>query len=151
MLSWSLINEEVILPKTAFSACWKDTTMHRRRPSATQDWMEMIRIRMDQSIRSGVEDQIMGHLDQIQQSPDAPRVIVRRHLSVSNDLMIVLQWRVAPEAAGSSLAFSLCREFEAFGLVDHTVWSADCFTGTFRSRNRDHLSTPKSISKEYRP
>ena len=91
----------------------------------------MIRIRMDRSMRTGVENEIMRHLDQIPQSDDAPRVIVRRHLSVVNDLMIVLRWPVAPDAAGSSLAFSLCRALEAYGLVDHTVWSADCYTSRF--------------------
>ncbi len=108
----------------------------------------MIRIRMDQSQRTGVEDQIMVHLEQIQRSANAPRVIVRRHLSVTNDLMIVLQWPVAPEAAGSSLAYSLCRELEAYGLVDHTVWSADCFAGHWRSRNRDDHSNLKATSEE---
>lgn len=125
------INKDAILSKSAHSASPKETTMPRSRLSAPQDWMEMIRIRMDQSIRTGVEEQIMGHLDPIQRSDDAPRVIVRRHLSVANDLMIVLQWHATPEAGGSILAFSLCREFEAYGLVDHTVWGADCFSGAF--------------------
>jgi hypothetical protein len=120
------------------------------RPKSTiQDWMEMIRIRMDHSMRTGVEDQIMGHLNQVQHFHDAPRVAVRRHLSVPNDLMIVLQWKAAPEAGGSSLAYSLCREFEAYGLVDHTVWSADCFTG--RSRTGNDFWTPQSTSEERRP
>ena len=100
--------------------------MPRHRTSTPQKWMEMIRIRTDPSRRNGVEHQIMAHLEEIRQSQDAPRVTVRRHLSVANDLMVVLQWPVAPDAAGSSLAFSLCREFEAYGLVDHTVWGADC-------------------------
>jgi hypothetical protein len=91
--------------------------------------MEMIRIRMDPSRRNGVEDQIMTHLDGISRTPGAPRVTVRRHLSIANDLMVVLLWPVAPETAGSSLAYSLCREFEAYGLVDHTIWSADCLRG----------------------
>ncbi len=90
--------------------------------------MEMIRIRMDPSRRNGVEGQIMAHLEEIQKTQDAPRVTVRRHLSIDNDLMVVLQWPVAPDATGSSLAYSLCREFEAYGLVDHTTWSADCLS-----------------------
>ncbi len=109
----------------------------------------MIRIRMDQSQRTGVEDQIMAHLEQIQRAPDAPRLMVRRHLSVSNDLMIVLQWQGPPQAAGSSLAYSLCREFEAYGLVDHTVWSVDCFTDHLPPRNQDGRSNFKSTNEEY--
>ena len=123
--------------------------MHRPPSSATQDWMEMIRIRMDQSMRTGVVDQIMRHLDQIQQSDDAPRVIVRRHLSVANDLMIVLRWPFPPDAAGSSLAYSLCRELEAYGLVDHTVWSADCYTSGSGLRSQDVQVIPLSTSEEY--
>ncbi len=123
--------------------------MHRTGTPTAQDWMEMIRIRMDQNLRSGVENRIMAQLDQIRQAHDAPRVIVRRHLSVSNDLMIVLQWPVAPEAAGSSLAYSLCREFENYGLVDHTVWSADCYAGRPRSPNRDDWAAPQTFSEEH--
>ena len=123
--------------------------MHRPQSSANQDWMEMIRIRMDRSMRTGVEDQIMRHLDQIQLSDDAPRVIVRRHLSVANDLMIVLQWPLAPDAAGSSLAYSLCRELEAYGLVDHTVWSADCYNGGSGHRSQDVPAPPLTTSEEY--
>lgn len=125
--------------------------MLRLQTTLPQDWMEMIRIRMEHSMRTGVEDQIMGHLVQIQRSQDAPRVVVRRHLSVSNDLMIVLQWEAEPEAGGSSLAYSLCREFEAYGLVDHTVWGADCFTSRGRSRNRDYPASPETTSEERRP
>ena len=125
--------------------------MPRPQPPISQSWMEMIRIRMDHSMRIGIEEQIMGHLDQVQRSHDAPQVAVRRHLSVSNDLMIVLQWEAAPEAGGSSLAYSLCREFEAFGLVDHTVWSADCFIDRSRPRQRNDFPTPPSTSKEKRP
>jgi hypothetical protein len=113
--------------------------------------MEMIRIRMDHSMRTGVEEQVMAHLDQVRRSRDTPRVDVRRHLSVTNDLLIVLQWDTVPEAGGSSLAYSLCREFETYGLVDHTVWSADGFAGRRRARNREDLSPPPSISKEKRP
>ena len=123
--------------------------MHRTGTPTAQDWMEMIRIRMDQNLRSGVENRIMEQLDQIRQAHDAPRVIVRRHLSVSNDLMIVLQWPIAPKAAGSSLAFSLCREFENYGLVDHTVWSADCYASRFQFPNRDErAATPASREEQ---
>ena len=107
----------------------KDMPMPRHRPAAPSEWIEMIRIRMDPSRRNGVEDQIMAHLKEIPRTPDAPRVTVRRHLSIANDLMVVLQWPAAPETAGSSLAYSLCREFEAYGLVDHTIWSTDCLSG----------------------
>lgn len=118
--------------------------MQRSQPSTTRNWMEMIRIRMDHSIRTGVEAKIMGHLAEVRRSHDAPRVSVRRHLTVYNDLMIVLQWSAEPESAGSSLAYSLCREFETYGLVDHTVWGADCFANERRSHGRDDLLTPIS-------
>ena len=121
--------------------------MPRAQADQTLNWMEMIRIRMDQSMRTGAEARIMAHLDQIQRSPDAPRVVVHRHLSVSNDLMIVLQWTTLPQAAGSSLAYSLCRELEVFGLVDHTVWSGDCFAGTFRRRHPDDAPPRTSTRK----
>ncbi len=109
----------------------------------------MIRIRMDPSRRNGVEGQIMAHLEEIQRTQDAPRVSVRRHLSIANDLMVVLQWPVAPEAAGSSLAYSLCRAFEAYGLVDHTTWSADCLSERPLSSNRDGFPPPSAINEEH--
>jgi hypothetical protein len=103
--------------------------MNDSQTAATHCWMEMIRLRTDQSVHTGVEARVMAHLAQIKKTAGAPRVRVHHHLSVSNDLMIVLYWPAAPEAAGSSLAYSLCRELESYGLVDHTVWSADRFRG----------------------
>lgn len=125
--------------------------MPRSRSSNAQDWMEMIRIRLDHAMARGLEDQIRAHLHQIQQNQDAPRVIVRRHLSVSNDLMIVLLWDTNPKAAGSSLAYSLCREYEVHGLVDHTVWSAACFTRESRTRKAVTFPLSQSTSKENGP
>jgi hypothetical protein len=125
--------------------------MQRLQQSTTRDWMEMIRIRMDHALRTGLEAKIMGHLADVQRSHDAPRVSVRRHLTVYNDLMIVLQWDAEPAAAGSSLAYSLCREFESYGLVDHTVWGADCFTNGCRSHQRDDRATPITTCEEQLP
>ena len=125
--------------------------MQRLQPSTTRNWMEMIRIRMDHSMRTGVEAKIMGHLAEVQRSHDAPRVSVRRHLTVYNDLMIVLRWDTAPEPTGSSLAYSLCREFEIYGLVDHTVWGPDCFAGPCRSPHQDDFTTATLTSKEQLP
>jgi hypothetical protein len=125
--------------------------MQRLQHSTTRDWMEMIRIRMDHSLRTGVEAKIMGHLAEVQRSHDPPRVSVRRHLTVYNDLMIVLYWDAEPQAAGSSLAYSLCREFESYGLVDHTVWGADGFTSRCRPRSRDDLATHIPTFKEQLP
>ncbi len=117
----------------------------------TPDWMEIIRIRMDHSMRTGVEAKIMGHLAELQRSQDAPQVSVRRHLAVHNDLMVVLQWDAEPEAAGSSLAYSLCREFEVYGLVDHTVWGADGFSRRSRLHRRGDPAQPEANSEEQLP
>jgi hypothetical protein len=137
--------------RSSFSALLKDRRMTRRPQSAPHDWMEIIRIRMDHSMRTGIEAQIMGHLAEVHRSHDAPQVSVRRHLSVYNDLMIVLRWDTAPEPTGSSLAYSLCREFEIYGLVDHTVWGPDCFAGRYRSPHRDNFTTATFTSEEQLP
>ena len=123
--------------------------MPRPRPSTPLEWMEMIRIRMDPSRRNGVEDQIRAHLEDIRQTRGAPRVTVRRHLSIANDLMVVLHWPEVPESAGSSLAYSLCREFETYGLVDYTTWSADCLSERRHSSNRDGFPPLSPINEEH--
>lgn len=125
------------------------TGMNDSQTAATHCWMEMIRLRTDQSVRTGAEARVMAHLAQMRTAADAPRVRVHHHLSVPNDLMIVLHWPSAPKAAGSSLAYSLCRELESYGLVDHTVWSADCFSGYPPSRKARSATQP--IQEEQLP
>lgn len=90
-------------------------------------WIETIKVRLSRTGIVGWQARIDKLLAQVRPSTGELRINVHRPISVPNDVLIVLHWSTPPSAAGSALAFRLCRAFKSFALVDHAVWEADSF------------------------
>lgn len=90
-------------------------------------WIETIKVRLSRTGIAGWQARIDKLLAQARPLTGELRINVYRPISVPNDVLIVLNWSTPPCAAGSALAFGLCRAFKSFALVDHAVWEADCF------------------------
>jgi len=97
--------------------------MRKRKPIAPPvRWMEMIKVRTNRPGNDELHTRILEHLEQIRQATGDLQIHIHLPISVPNDVLVVLRWYTEPMAEGSDLAYSLCRELKAFGLVDHSVW-----------------------------
>ncbi len=93
-------------------------------------WIEIINLRSAGAPREFIEQKIPRSVAEADPGRNPVAIQVYRHATVDTDLGVHLLFEAPERGAGpSALGECLASELKAFGLVSHSVWTAQEETG----------------------